>query len=83
MALFLGPVLSQTPLATLGAIRVLAVLELVSPRELLALARINPVEAAVAVLAAVVALFGGKLAAVVVGVVATLAVVLRELGAPS
>ena len=43
MALFLGPVLSQMPSATLGAILVLAVLELVSPRELVALARINPV----------------------------------------
>ncbi len=82
VALLLGPVISQLPAATLTAIVVVAVVGLVNPRELVALARLNPIEAAIAVVAAVVALSAGMLAAVAVGVGATLALVVWELDSP-
>ena len=80
VALFLGPVLSLLPRATLAALVLVAVLGLIDVRELARLARINRLDFAVAVATAVVGLTTGLLAAVAVGVVFTLLLVLRELG---
>lgn len=79
VALFLGPVLSDLPQATLGALIIVAVLGLIDPREFLRLRRISPIEFWVALLTAVVGLVLGLLPAVATGVVLTLVLLLYEL----
>lgn len=79
VALFLGPVLSDLPQATLGALIIVAVLGLIDPREFLRLRRISPVEFWVALATAVVGLTLGLLPAVLTGVGLTLVLLLREL----
>ncbi|HEY2795083.1 MAG TPA: SulP family inorganic anion transporter [Micromonosporaceae bacterium] len=83
VALFLAPTLSKLPQATLGAMVLVAVLGLIQPAEFARLARISRVEFWLATLTAVVGLTAGLLAAVAVGVVGTLFLVLRELNHPS
>ncbi|HEV7761950.1 MAG TPA: SulP family inorganic anion transporter [Acidimicrobiales bacterium] len=78
-ALFLGPVLSDLPQATLAALVIVAVLGLISPAELVFLARFDRLELFVALLTAAVGLSAGLLVAVAVGVIANLLLVLHEL----
>lgn len=79
VALFLGPVLSDLPSATLGALVLVAVVGLVSPAEYGRLFRIDQAEFWVAVVTTAVGLTAGLLAAVATGVVLTLFLVLRNL----
>lgn len=79
VALFLGPVISLLPEATLAALVVAAVLGLVSVREMTALARFSPPEFAVAAGTAAVALLAGLLVAVAAGVALTIGLILHEL----
>ena len=78
-ALFLGSVLSDLPEATLGCMVVIAVLGLIKPAEFRRLWRINRIEFWIAVVTAASGLVLGLLAAVLVGVVLTLLLVLVEL----
>ena len=78
-ALFLGPVLSNLPQATLAAMVIVAVAPLLDPRPLIRLARINRADFWVATVTAALGLTTGLLAAVAVGVMLTLILVLREL----
>lgn len=82
VALFLGPVISLLPQATLASMVIVAVIGLVDVRGLIRLARINRTDFVIAVVTAAVGLSAGLLAAVAVGVVVTLIVVLRELNKP-
>ena len=81
-ALALAPLLSDLPEATLGAIVLIAVSGLLGPHDLVRLGRIDPVELAVALVTAAVALTVGLLAGVGVGVVLTFYLVLRALNHP-
>lgn len=78
-ALFLGPVLSDLPQATLGAMVVVAVLGLIRPAEWVRFWRLDRIEFWLASLTAVTGLVFGMLPAVLIGVLATLFVVLVEL----
>jgi SulP family sulfate permease len=80
VAVFLGPVLSLLPQATLAALVLVAVIGLINVRELVRLAHINQIDFVVAIVTAVVGLTTGLLVAVAVGVVFTLLLVFRELG---
>lgn len=82
VALFLGPVLSLLPQATLAALVFVAVLGLVKVGEIVRLARISPVDFWISLTTAVIGLTAGLLAAVATGVVLTLILVLRELNKP-
>lgn len=79
IALFFGPVLSLMPQATLAAMVFVAVVGLIDVAGLARLARISRREFWTALATAVVGLTAGLLAAVAVGVVATLLLVLSEL----
>ncbi|NLG21524.1 MAG: SulP family inorganic anion transporter [Actinomycetales bacterium] len=81
-ALFLGPVLSQLPQATLATLVLVSVVGLIDLPELARWSRVSPVDFWVAVCVAAVALSTGLLAAVAVGVVVTLGLVLHELNQP-
>lgn len=81
-ALFLAPVLDDLPQATLGSMVFVATLGLVSPSEFARLWRVDPHAFWVAVGTAAVGLTQGLLIAVLVGVIATLYLVLRELDRP-
>ena len=78
-ALFLGGVLSDLPQATLGCLVFVAVLGLIKPAELVRLFRLSPVEFWVAAITAGAGLVFGLLPAVLIGVLFTLFLVLREL----
>lgn len=78
-ALFLGGVLSDLPQATLGCMVVVAVLGLIKPAELRRFWRLDRLEFWVAVVTAVSGLVLGLLAAVLIGVVLTLGLVLNAL----
>lgn len=78
-ALFLGGILSDLPQATLGCMVVVAVLGLIKPSELRRFWRLDRVEFWVVVVTAVSGLVLGLLAAVLIGVVLTLFLVLRAL----
>jgi MFS superfamily sulfate permease-like transporter len=78
-ALVLGGVLSELPEATLGCMVIVAVLGLIRPAEIRRLWRLDRVEFWVAAITAASGLLLGLLAAVFVGVVLTLFLVLREL----
>ncbi len=82
VALFLAPVLSDLPKATLASIVTVAVLGLISFSDLGRVARVSRVELIVALVTAGVALVTNLLFAVVAGVVLTLYLVLRRLNHP-
>lgn len=82
VALYLGPVLSLLPEATLAAMVFVAVAGLVNIPELVRWARISRVDFWIALSVAVIGLTAGLLPAVAVGVVVTLVLVLRELNVP-
>ena len=82
VALFLGPVLSLLPEATLAAMVFVAVAGLINIPELVRWARISPMDFWIASAVAVIGLTAGLLPAVAVGVVVTLVLVLRELNVP-
>jgi MFS superfamily sulfate permease-like transporter len=79
VALFLGPVLSLLPEATLAAMVFVAVIGLIDVPALLRLARVNRPDFWTALATAIVGLTAGLLAAVAVGVVLTLLLILTEL----
>jgi sulfate permease, SulP family len=78
-AVFLGGVLSDLPEATLGCMVVVAVLGLIKPAEVVRLFRLSRVEFWVAAITAGAGLVFGLLQAVLVGVLLTLFLVLRDL----
>jgi high affinity sulfate transporter 1 len=78
-ALFLGGVLSDLPQATLGCMVVVAVAGLIRPAELRRFWHLDRVEFWVAVVTATSGLLFGLLPAVLIGVLLTLLLVLREL----
>jgi sulfate permease, SulP family len=78
-ALFLGGVLSDLPEATLGSLVFVAVLDLIQPAELVRLFRLGRLEFWVAAITAGAGLVFGLLRAVLIGVLLTLFLVLREL----
>lgn len=78
VALFLAPVLSKLPQATLGAMVVVAVLGLIDIGALARLYRFDRLEFTLAIVVAVFGLTVGLLSAVAVGVLLTLYLVLRE-----
>ena len=82
VALFLAPVLSLLPEATLAAMVFTAVAGLVNIPELVRWARISRIDFWVATAVAAIGLTAGLLPAVAVGVVVTLVLVLRELNIP-
>ncbi|WP_154792674.1 SulP family inorganic anion transporter [Occultella kanbiaonis] len=82
VALFLGPVLSLLPQATLAAVVFVAVAGLIQIPTLVQWARISPRDFWIASAVAAVGLTAGLLAAVGLGVVLTLVLVLRELNIP-
>ncbi|MFI9489535.1 SulP family inorganic anion transporter [Promicromonospora sp. NPDC052451] len=77
VALFLAPVLSDLPAATLAALVLVAVVGLVSPAEFVRLYRIDRTELWVAAITTAIGLTAGLLPAVGAGVVLTLFLVLR------
>lgn len=83
VALFLGPVLSLLPQATLAAMVFVAVAGLVDIPELIRWRAISPLEFRIALAVAVVGLTTGLLVAVAAGVVITLLLVLREINKPA
>ncbi|MCT1479206.1 SulP family inorganic anion transporter [Microbacterium sp. p3-SID336] len=82
VALFLGPVLSLLPEATLAAMVFVAVAGLIDIPLLVSWARISRVDFWIATAVAAIGLTAGLLPAVAVGVVVTLILVLRELNVP-
>lgn len=82
VALFLGPVLSLLPEATLAAMVFVAVAGLINIPELVRWARISRVDFWIALSVAILGLTAGLLPAVAVGVVVTLILVLREVNVP-
>lgn len=82
VALFLAPVLSLLPEATLAAMVFTAVAGLVNIPELVRWARISRIDFWVATAVATIGLTAGLLPAVAVGVVVTLVLVLREINIP-
>ncbi|UYO97298.1 SulP family inorganic anion transporter [Microbacterium sp. M28] len=82
VSLFLGPVLNLLPQATLAAMVFVAVAGLINIPELVRWARISPRDFWIALVVALIGLSVGLLAAVAVGVVVTLVLVLRELNIP-
>jgi sulfate permease, SulP family len=82
VALFLAPVLSKLPQATLGAMVLVAVTGLIDVSAMARLFRINKLEFALALITALFGLTVGLLPAVAVGVLLTLYFVLREVNHP-
>jgi len=82
VALFLGPVLSLLPQATLASLVFVAVVGLINIPELVRWARISPRDFWIALVVALFGLVAGLLAAVALGVVVTLVLVLREVNTP-
>ncbi|MCP2635563.1 SulP family inorganic anion transporter [Microbacterium sp. HD4P20] len=82
VAVFLGPVLSLLPEATLAAMVFVAVAGLINVPQLVRWARISPMDFWVAFAVALIALTAGLLPALAVGVVVTLILVLREVNTP-
>jgi sulfate permease, SulP family len=79
VALFLGPVLSNLPQATLAAMVIVAVSGLIDPRALIRLHRIHRPDFWTALATALVGLSAGLLPAVAAGVLITLGRVLKAL----
>ncbi|GAA5195891.1 SulP family inorganic anion transporter [Microbacterium jejuense] len=82
VALFLGPVLSLLPQATLAAMVFVAVAGLINIPELVRWARISRIDFWIALVVALIGLSAGLLPAVAIGVVMTLVLVLREVNIP-
>jgi len=82
VALFLGPVLSLLPQATLAAMVFVAVMGLINIPELVRWARISRIDFWIALVVALIGLSAGLLPAVAIGVVMTLVLVLREVNIP-
>lgn len=82
VALFLAPVLSKLPQATLGAMVLVAVVGLIDVSAMTRLYRISRLEFAMAMITALFGLTVGLLPAVAVGVLLTLYFVLREVNHP-
>lgn len=82
VALFLGPVLSLLPQATLAAMVFVAVVGLIDIPELMRWWTLSRRDFWIALVVALVGLSAGLLIAVAVGVAATLLLVLRELNTP-
>jgi MFS superfamily sulfate permease-like transporter len=82
VALFLAPILSNLPQATLASMVFVAVVGLVDVPGLIRFARISRTEFWICVVTAAIGLAAGLLAAVAAGVVFTLGAVLRELNRP-
>ena len=82
VALFLGPILSLLPEATLAAMVFVAVAGLINVPELVRWARISRVDFWIALTVAILGLTAGLLPAVAIGVVVTLILVLREVNVP-
>lgn len=82
VALFLGPVISLLPQATLAAMVVVAVVGLIDVPQLVRWARVSRIDFWVALITALIGLTAGLLIAVAAGVVITLILVLRELNIP-
>jgi MFS superfamily sulfate permease-like transporter len=82
VALFLGPVLSLLPQATLAALVFVAVIGLIKLGDLFRLARISPLDFWIALTTAVIGVTLGLLPAVAAGVIITLMLVLGELNKP-
>lgn len=82
VALFLGPVLSLMPEATLAAMVFVAVAGLINIPELVRWVRISRMDFWIALSVAIIGLTAGLLPAVAVGVVVTLILALRELNVP-
>lgn len=82
VALFLAPVLSDLPQATLGAMVVVATLGLVDLGAFVRYWQVNRIEFWVAAATALMGLTAGLLPAVLAGVLLTLYLVLRELNRP-
>ncbi|NQX33656.1 SulP family inorganic anion transporter [Herbiconiux sp. VKM Ac-2851] len=82
VGLFLGPVLSLLPQATLAALVFVAVLGLIDVRALARLRRVRAADFWIAIVVMVVGLTAGLLTAVAAGVVITLLMVLRALNQP-
>lgn len=82
VALFLAPVLSDLPQATLGAMVVVATLGLVDLGSFVRYWRVNRIEFWIAAATAAIGLTAGLLPAVLAGVLLTLYLVLRELDRP-
>jgi MFS superfamily sulfate permease-like transporter len=80
-ALFLGGILSDLPQATLGCMVLVAVIGLIKPSELRRFWELDKLSFWIAVVTAAAGLVLGLLAAVLVGVVLTLLLVLHELNA--
>ncbi|QIK62046.1 SulP family inorganic anion transporter [Leucobacter viscericola] len=80
--LFLAPVLSLLPQATLASMVFVAVVGLIDVRGMMRLFRLSKVEFWIAVVTALVGLSVGLLPAVAAGVVLTLGLVLHELNKP-
>jgi MFS superfamily sulfate permease-like transporter len=82
VAMFLGPVLSMLPEATLAAMVFVAVAGLINIPELIRWAHISPMDFWVASAVALLGLTAGLLPALAVGIVVTLVLVLREANTP-
>lgn len=82
IALFLGPVLSLLPQATLASLVFVAVVGLIKLGDLFRLARISPLDFWIALTTAIIGITLGLLPAVTAGVVITLVLVLGELNKP-
>ncbi|MET0829853.1 MAG: SulP family inorganic anion transporter [Microbacterium sp.] len=82
VALFLSPILSLLPQATLAAMVFVAVIGLIDVPAMVRLAKISPVEFWIAIATAAVGLAAGLILAVGTGVFFTLLLVLRELNRP-
>ncbi|MFF2273506.1 SulP family inorganic anion transporter [Agromyces sp. NPDC058136] len=79
VALFLGPVLSLLPQATLASLVFVAVVGLIDIGSLVRFWRISHNDFWIAIATAIVGLTAGLLLAVAVGIIATMVVILREL----
>lgn len=82
VALFLYPVLSDLPQATLGALVTVAVLGLINVSALMRLGRVSRQELVIAVITGLFALLTDLLIGVLVGVILTFYIVLRTLNHP-
>ncbi len=80
--MFLGPVLSLLPITSLGAILISAAIGLIDLQEFRKLWRINPIEFAFALIAALGPITLGVLQGVVISVAATMVFLLRNLMFP-
>jgi MFS superfamily sulfate permease-like transporter len=82
IALFLGPVLSLLPQATLASLVFVAVVGLIKLGDLFRLAKISPLDFWIALTTALIGITLGLLPAVSAGVIITLVLVLGELNKP-